>query len=128
MDGRSAPQYYKAKTLKMPKKPKPKPRLLVVFDTNVLYTSVASELVRTDVKNLIEENSSHPDLEIIWYLPKVVVGERRYQLTAKARPLLPNLEKLERLLGHSFGIGKDPLELHVDKAIENSLGQLDFKC
>lgn len=54
------------------------PKLLVVFDTNVLFTQVASDLVRHDIKRIIQENSNHPDLTIGWYLPDVVIGERKY--------------------------------------------------
>ena len=103
------------------------PKLLVVFDTNVLYTQVASDLVRNAVQHLISENSTHSDLKIGWYLPEVVVGERKYQMLEKAKKLLPNMQKLERLLGHGFGIGEDTLNLHVDEAIEKSIKQYKFQ-
>ena len=61
------------------------PRLLVVFDTNVLYTQVASDLVRAEVQKIIEENSNHPDLIIEWYLPDIVIGERKYQMLLKIK-------------------------------------------
>ncbi len=105
------------------------PKLLVVFDTNVLFTQVASDLVRNDVQRIISENSSHPDLSIAWYLPEVVIGERKYQMLGKAKELLPNMQKLERLLGHKFGVGEDTLELHVDKAIKENVDKLQLqKC
>src|SRR3990172_12550392 len=96
-------------------------RLLVVFDTNVLFTQLASDLIRNDVQRIISENSTHHDLEIIWYLPEVVIGERKYQMLGKAKELLPNMQKLEKLLGHKFGVGEDSLERHVDKAISDSI-------
>jgi len=94
------------------------PKLLVIFDTNVLFTQVASDLVQSKVKRIISENSSHHDLVIKWYLPEVVIGERRYQMLNKAKDLLPNMQKLERLLGHKFGVSEETLELHVDNAIK----------
>ncbi|MEJ1416995.1 MAG: PIN domain-containing protein [Candidatus Sedimenticola sp. (ex Thyasira tokunagai)] len=103
------------------------PKLLVMFDTSVLFTQVASDLVRHDVKRIIEENSNHSDLAIEWHLPEVVIGERRYQMLGKANELLPNMQKLEKLLGHKFGVGKDTLELHVDKAINSSIEECGFK-
>lgn len=103
------------------------PKLLVVFDTNVLFTQVASDLVRNDAQRIIEQNSSHLDLEIVWYLPEIVVDERRYQMLGKAKELLPNMQKLEKLLGHKFGVGDDTLELHVDNAIANSIEKHKFK-
>lgn len=103
------------------------PKLLVVFDTNVLYTQVASDLVRNEIQRIVKENSKHPDLIIEWYLPEIVIGERKYQMLLKAKELLPNLTKLERLIGHSFGVGEDTLELHVDNAINNSIQKHNFK-
>lgn len=103
------------------------PKLLVMFDTNVLFTQVASDLVRHDVKRIIQENSNHPDLTIEWYLPNVVVGERKYHMLKKANDFLPAMQKLEKLLGHKFGVGEDTLELHVDKAINNSMKEFGFK-
>ena len=102
-------------------------KLLVVFDTNALFTQVAADLVRNEVQRLISENSVHPDLEIGWYLPEVVVGERKYQMLAEAKKLLPNMQKLEKLLGHGFGIGADTLNLHVEEAIENSIKTYKFQ-
>jgi len=98
-----------------------------MFDSNVLITQVASELVRNDVRHIIAENSNHPDLTLEWYLPEVVIGERKYQMLGRANELLPNMQKLERLLGHKFGVGEDTLELHVDKAIKKSIDENGFK-
>lgn len=103
------------------------PRLLVFFDTNVLFTQVASDLVKNDVRKIIEENSNHVDLDVSWRLPAVVVEERRFQMLSKGRDLLPNLQKLEKLLGHSFGVGDDTLELHVENAISKSLKDLGIE-
>lgn len=103
-----------------------KSKLIVVFDTNVLYTQVASDLVRNNIHQLIKRNSEHTDLTIEWYLPKVVIGERKHQMLGKAIELLSPLEKMEKLLGHSFGIGKDSLEMYVDKAIEKSIKDCGF--
>lgn len=103
------------------------PRLLVVFDTNVLYTQVASDLVRVEVQRIIKENCNHPDLTIEWFLPDVVLGERKYQMLLKAKELLPNLSKLEKLLGHSFGVGEDTLKLHVENAINRSIQEYSFR-
>lgn len=102
------------------------PKLCVMFDTNVLFTQVASDLIRQNVKTLVTENAVHTDLDIDWHLPKVVVGERRFQMLKRAGELLPAMQKMERLLGHGFGIGEDTLSLHVDKAIEASIQELGF--
>lgn len=103
------------------------PRLLVIFDTNVLYTQVASDLVRNEVSEVIEQNSSHDDLRLEWYLPNVVIEERRYQMRTKAYDLLPNLQKLERLLNHNLAITPDILDSRVDAAIDENLRRLKIK-
>jgi len=108
----------------MPRKKKAKPELRVVFDTNVLFTQVVYDLVRSEVKRVIEENSTHADLSIKWYLPGVVIGERRYQMRSKAFELLPSITKLERLLGHNLNITKDILTQRVNAAIDKQLREL----
>jgi len=103
-----------------------KPKLLVIFDTNVLYTKVASDLVRNDIRNLIQENTSHTDIEIKWYLPSVVINERRYQMRMKAFDLFPSLQKLEKLLGHNLNITENILIQRVDEAIQKEITSLNL--
>ncbi|WP_343990298.1 PIN domain-containing protein [Kangiella japonica] len=102
------------------------PNLKVIFDTNILFTKVASDLVSKNLRDFISENSEHSDLNVEWYLPQVVVNERKFQMIKKAKDLLPSLTKLERLLGHKFAVGEDTLELHVDKAIEKGVSEHRF--
>lgn len=52
--------------------------LRVVFDTNPLYTQVPSDLVNAETRKLIQANSAHPDLQIKWIIPDIVVFERHY--------------------------------------------------
>ena len=106
------------------KKKKKTPEIKVVFDTDRLYTLSESELVRKDVHDLIVKNN-HQDVKIGWYLPDVVRHERTFQMQKVARKLLPNLERVERLLGHNFGITAALLEKQVEevvKAKEEELG------
>ena len=97
------------------------PELRVVFDTSALYTKAASDLLSSEVNSLINDNSSHPDLKITWYLPDMVRCEREFQMRQAAIGLLPNVEKLERLLDHNLNITPDILEMRVGEAIERSL-------
>lgn len=108
----------------MTRKKKTKPELRVVFDTSVLYTQVAYNLVRSEVRQLIEANSHHPDLSIQWYLPRIVVDERQYQMQRKAIELLPSIGKLEKLLGHNLNITEEILTHQVDEAIKKQLTEL----
>lgn len=107
----------------MPRK-KTSLELRVLFDTNVLYSQIAHNLLRTEVVELIKANSQHPDLSIQWLLPDVVVDERRYQMQRKAFDLLPSLEKLEALLGHNLNITEEVLLRRVDEAINKQIDEL----
>lgn len=108
----------------MPRKKKIKPELKVVFDTSILLSQVAYDLVRNEVRQLIESNSQHVDLSTRWYLPRIVVDERRYQMQRKAFELLPSIVKLERLLGHNLNITEKILRDRVDEAINKQLEEL----
>ncbi len=101
-------------------------QLLVVFDTNVLYTQVASDLVRAEVRDLIKGNSSHSDVSIKWFLPSVVIDERRYQMQIKAFELLPSLQKIEKLIGHKLNINKNILTQRINEAIQSELKELNL--
>jgi hypothetical protein len=111
----------KKKTKKEP------PELKVVFDTNALYTKVASDLFKHEVGELIKKNSNHPDLKITWCLPDVVMHERQYQMRNKGKELLPSIEKLERLLGYSIGINEAIIEKKVGDAIQKHIKYYSIK-
>ena len=108
----------------MTHKRKIRPELKVLFDTSILFTQIADDLMRPGVRQLIEENSSHPDLALSWYLPRVVVDERQYQMQQRPLALLPNLEKLERLLGHKLNITPDILATRVEAAINDQIEKM----
>lgn len=110
----------------MAKSKRAKPELKVVFETSALFTKVAYELLSSEVRKLIESNSQHPDLSTKWYLPGVVVDERRYQMQRKAFELLPSVSKLERLLNHNLNITEDILKSQVNDAIEKQLSELSI--
>jgi hypothetical protein len=99
------------------------PELRVVFDTNVLFTGTASDLVQQEVANLIKE-SVFPDLKIQWYLPEMVCHERQFQMQKKALEMLPTIGKLERLLGHNLALTDEILIDSVGKAISRRQEEL----
>lgn len=99
------------------------PQLRVVFDTNVLFTDSASDLVRQEAANLIKE-SKFPDLEIRWYLPEMVRHERQYQMQKRALELLPPIARVERLLGHRLAITEQVLVDGVEKVVSQRFEEL----
>ena len=109
----------------MPAKKKNKPKLKVVFDTSVLHTQVASDLVREAIRKVISENSNHGDLNITWHFPSVVISERRYQMQQKSFELLPSIQKMERLLGHNLNITEEILVQRVNATIKEQLNNYE---
>ena len=104
-------------------KPKKKPELKIVFDTNVLYTGAASDLINQAVAKLISESSRHQDITLSWHLPEIVVLERTFQMIRKGLELFPGIQKLERLLGHNLNITEEIIEGKVKEAIQKQLTQ-----
>ncbi len=112
---------------KVKKRPARKPELRIVLDTNQLYTGSASDLLRQEIAQLVQDCRRHQDVAFLWYIPEVVRLERRHQMLEAGRQLLPPLQRLERLLGHSLGISEEILTERVGAAIEKQLATLDLK-
>ncbi len=98
--------------------------LKIILDTSQLYTGSASALFREEVVRLVEDARRHRDIQVSWYIPEIVKLERMYQMQEAAREILPALAKLERLLGHSFGIGEELLDERVNSAIDRQVTSL----
>lgn len=105
----------------MPQAKKSNRELWVVLDTNVLHTKLASDLINAATKELIKSSTKYPDLTVRWYLPDVVVKERKFQMQKAGENLLPNLEKMERLLSHNLGINSEILKERIDSVIKKQV-------
>lgn len=100
------------------------PELKVLFDTNVLYTQAASDLVKPEVALLVREHSSYVDHKITWHIPDIVRHERQYQMIKAGLSLIPSINKLEKLLGHNLCINEEILEERVRHAVDSQLSEL----
>jgi len=100
--------------------------LKVVLDTSALYTQMASDLVKNEVRDLINQHLHHKDLTTTWHLPEIVLNERQYQMILKANDHLISLEKIERLLGHKLGITHDTLKGLVEAAVSKQIIELNI--
>lgn len=112
-------------------KPRKRPHreLRVAFDTNVLFTGSASDLVRQEAANLIGQ-SSFPDLSIQWYLPEVVRLERQHQMQKAALELLGPVARVEKLLGHNLNITEEILVERVERVVtqrQKDIGLITLK-
>jgi hypothetical protein len=101
-----------------------RPTLHVVLNTNSLFTEAADKLVNHATEELMLSAQADPDLPVKWYLPSVVKDERKYQMQKRAEQFLPHLARVERLLGHSFGIGRNLLDERVNSAIDHQMASL----
>ncbi len=97
-----------------------KTALHIVLDTNALFTEAADCLLATEISEFVLKSFDN-DLDVRWYIPSVVTGERRFQMVERAKRLLPHLEKVERLLGHNLGITEEVLAARVDDVIKRHI-------
>ncbi|MDQ1167335.1 PIN domain-containing protein [Flavobacterium sp. SORGH_AS_0622] len=106
---------------------KNKLKLKVIFDTNVIFTGSASDLLRNEIVELINSHKSLSDIEIEWYIPETVIKERIFQMNKRGNELLPSIQKLEKLLGHKLNITKEIIEEKVLNIIGKQLVSLDIQ-
>lgn len=106
---------------------KKKLKLKVIFDTNVVYTGSASDLLRNEIVELINNHKSLSDIEIEWYIPETVVKERIFQMNKKGNELLLPIQKLEKLLGHNLNITKEIIEGRILEAVNKQLISLGIE-
>lgn len=97
------------------------PIVHVVLDTNSLFTDHADKLLSSEISELIQNGFQDTGNDIFWYIPDIVKKERHYQMSARANQLLPNLAKLERLLGHRLNIDERTLYPRVTEAISRQI-------
>lgn len=95
--------------------------LRVIFDSSAIFTGSASDLFKKEILDIFENYSKLPDLEINWYLPEIVVEERRFQMNKKGKEFLPSILKLEKLLGHNLNITEEIILLRVNETIKKQI-------
>ncbi|OFY09300.1 MAG: hypothetical protein A2X05_12700 [Bacteroidetes bacterium GWE2_41_25] len=106
---------------------KSKRELRIIFDTNAIFIGTASDLLRKEIVDLIESYSKLPDLTLQWYLPQVVVEERKFQMIKKGKELLPSINKIEKLLGHNLNITEDIIESRVIETVGKQIEKNNLK-
>ena len=97
------------------------PKLMVMFDTNIIHYVTESDLFKPPIEELLKKESTRSDINIKWYLPDIVVKERRYQMQKTSLELLPNLRKLEKVLAHKLNITEDILFQRIEDRIEEQI-------
>lgn len=101
--------------------------LIKVFcDTNILHASQAHLMLSAKVTDYVAEHQRIESVDLKWMLPRMVIDERRHQMIQAARDILPSIEALEKLLGHSLGINDEILEDRIDSKIKKAIKDLQI--
>jgi hypothetical protein len=106
---------------------KKKLNLKVLFDTNVIFTATASDLLRQEITELVSTHSNLSDIHITWHLPDIVVKERIFQMTKKGLELISSIQKMERLLGHNLNITADIISSRVKENVIMQMKNLSIE-
>lgn len=101
---------------------KNKPKITVVFDTNVIFTSSDGKFFNNEIVVLLNKLSQNEEIDLTLCLPEVVLNERKYQIEKKAFGLLSSISKLEKLLEWSTDINKETIREQMTVLIQ---GQID---
>src|SRR6266404_5426362 len=99
------------------------PQVKIVFDTNVIYTGTAHDLLNSKIADLIDEYRNAKDITIHWCLPDIVLKEREFQMLERGMELLPAIEKLERLLGHNLAFTEEVLRERVQACSSKQIAE-----
>jgi len=98
-----------------------------VVDTNCLFTEAADRILSHPAEEVIQDTISSESPEVKWYIPEIVVAERKFQMRQRALILLKSVERLETLLGHKLGINEEILEQRIELAISRQLEPLGVR-
>src|SRR6266446_323954 len=101
-----------------------RPSIHVVLDTNSLFTLAADRLVNQQTEDAISITNASADVAVKWYIPEIVIVERKFQMKRKGLELLESVRKLERLLGHSLALTDEILDDRIEAAVKRQLEQL----
>ena len=93
----------------------------IVLETSCLFTEAADKLVREELSAFILSTLENKEFNVTWHLPDIARAERKHQMTLRAQRFIPQLAKVENLLGYSFGISKETLDERVEAAIAREI-------
>ena len=99
-------------------------QLYVFVDTNAIISNSISEIVKSEVVDLVNKHRSYPDVKINWVIPEIVLLERKKQMKLKAENCLQAVGNLEKLVGLTWGVNKENINPHLDRAIQLQISDL----
>jgi|SRR4030067_3019371 len=96
-------------------------KLVVVFDTNSIYTESGFHIISDDAKRLIRDTRERASLQVTWVIPSVVLQERIYRLRQKVASLLDRVSSVSELTGGDLDITEAGLLEALDRKVQQTL-------
>jgi hypothetical protein len=95
--------------------------LRILIDTSVLFSKSIYSPINYELQKLIEDCKKLTELRVTWYIPDVVIDERKYQIKNQVKELLQATTKLYRFLGRNLDVNLNTITEQIDKNFENYL-------
>ena len=95
--------------------------LRVVLDTNAIYSAGGGHLLSLEMSELVKGTVSDQHLQVLWFVPDVVLAERHYQINKQVATLQSSVAKLERVLRRPFALKDEEVEQCITASINTQL-------
>jgi hypothetical protein len=96
--------------------------LRIVLDTNSIYTASSGYLLGYEISQMVRNTRGDDNLQLRWFVPQLVVDERRYQIRQQAIRLRGPLKDFERIIGREIGIDEatmiDLIDRNIDRQVQ----------
>jgi PIN domain-containing protein len=99
-------------------------QIKIFTDTNIIHAAQAHLLISTAVHKYISEHKEIESVDLKWFIPSMVLEERKHQMLNAALALTPKINDLEKLLGHSLGINSEVMEDRINSKIAKTIQEL----
>jgi hypothetical protein len=93
----------------------------IAFDTNIMYATTAEYFLNKKFGALIKQFLDLPTLDVKWYLPSVVRGERHQQILRAVPGLLEKFRKIEILMDTAYGVTDALIGEAIEKRINKQI-------
>ena len=103
-----------------------KPEIRIVFDTSIIKTDSENYLLRKEVADIVQDSSRHKNLEIKWFLPEMVILERRFQMRKEVTKVTPisNIKKLEKFFDRKLNITEEAIDNRIKEIVDGEIKKL----
>lgn len=98
----------------------------IVLDTSSVFPKSYSNFINIEVLNLIKKSPSYQQLRLAWYLPEIVLLERRYQIREDAKKNRTQWIDFEKFLGHAAILSDNELNSKVQENLDQNVRDLNL--